>query len=95
MKRKTLLILSTMSFAANQLFAQEMFGDFAKNMQDEVEGYFPYVIAVIFVISALFNMGKFFGEDRDVKKGISNILLFVGGTLLVMGAYKYLTGMTL
>ena len=93
--RKKITLLLTLSFAANRLFAQEMFGSFAKDLKAEVEEYFPYVIAIVFIVSGLFNLGKFFGEERDYKKGITNILLYVGATLLLMGAYKYLSGLSL
>jgi len=95
MKTKLILMLSGLTMAAQNVFAQDMFGSFATDMQQEVESLFPVIIILVFIISGLFNLGKFFGENRDVKQGISNIVLYVGGTLLLMGVYKYLSGLSL
>lgn len=96
MKTKLILSFFTVTLVTKNAFAQtEMFGSFAKDMQQEIEGLFPYILGLVFIISALFNSGKFFGEDRDIKKGITNILIFVGGALLIMGIYKYVTSLTL
>lgn len=89
MKKKIIAVLSVLS--AKMAAAQSMFGSFAKDLQSEIESYFPIILAVVFIVAALFNMGKFFGEDRDWKKGITNIVLYVGAALLVMGAYSFLS----
>lgn len=95
MKKKLILAASFCALSVNRLFAQDMFGSFAKDMKAEVEDYFPTIVGIVFVVSALFNLGKFFGEHRDIKQGISNILIFVGGVCLVMGVYHYLSGTSL
>jgi len=98
MKRKTCFAAIAAWFVSVKTFAQSssnMFGDSVQNFQNEIEGYFPLIVGIVFIISALFNMGKFFGEDRDIKKGVTNILIYVGATLIVMGAYKFLAGQSI
>lgn len=92
---KKFLYTAILLVSSKTLSAQNMFGNFASDIKTEVESYFPIIVGIVFIVSALFNLGKFFGEDRDIKKGVTNIVIFVGGTLLVMGAYKFLSGQSL
>ena len=57
--------------------------------------YFYIILSLVFIVCALFNLGHFFGENRDVKKGITNILIYVGGAAMIVGVYSYLSGMSL
>lgn len=72
-----------------------MFGNFANSLKSEVENLFPIIISLIFVVCALFNLGHFFGENRDIKKAITNMVLYVGGAAMIMGVYAYLSSMSL
>lgn len=56
-----------------------------------VKPLFPYVIAISFVIGALFNLGKIQSkEDRDVKGFVVGILWFIGGALGIMALVTWL-----
>ncbi|MFS4418574.1 hypothetical protein ACKWCC_17835 [Maribacter sp. 2307ULW6-5] len=51
---------------------------------------FPIVLGIIFLIGFLFNAGHFFGENADLKKGITRILVFVLIAGAVVGIFTYL-----
>ena len=50
------------------------------------------VLGVIFLIGFLFNAGHFFGENADLKKGITRVLVFVLIAGAVVGIFTYLIG---
>ncbi|MGL5919433.1 MAG: hypothetical protein ACRCZQ_02885 [Bacteroidales bacterium] len=92
---KKILLSVAMLMFANQMFAQRIFGNFASEIESEVKTLFPIIIVVVFIICAFFNLPHFFGENRDVKKGISNIILYVGGVTLIGGVVTYLSSMSI
>jgi hypothetical protein len=47
-------------------------------------------LGVIFLIGFLFNAGHFFGENADLKKGITRVLVFVLIAGAVVGIFTYL-----
>ena len=49
-------------------------------------------IRTIFLIGFLFNAGHFFGENSDLKKGITRVLVFVLIAGAVVGIFTYLIG---
>jgi hypothetical protein len=53
---------------------------------------FPILLGVIFLIGFLFNAGHFFGENADLKKGITRVLVFVLIAGAVVGIFTYLIG---
>lgn len=63
----------------------------ANDISDTVRGIFPILLGVVFLVGFLMNAGHFFGENSDIKKGISRVLVFVliGGA--VVGIFTYLT----
>ncbi len=94
--KKLILSAAILMGTAIRVSAQsKVFGNFASQLQSEVETLFPIILSIVFIICALFNMGNFFGENRDIKKGITNIILYVGGTFLIIGVYTYLTSISL
>lgn len=54
---------------------------------------FPIVLGVIFLVGFLFNAGHFFGENSDLKKGITRVLVFVLIAGAVVGIFSYLITM--
>lgn len=54
---------------------------------------FPIVLGVIFLVGFLFNAGHFFGENSDLKKGITSVLVFVLIAGAVVGIFSYLITM--
>lgn len=91
MKKKYLFL----TFAAlTSLTASAQIGGIdqtANEISDTVRAIFPILLGVVFLVGFLMNAGNFFGENADIKKGISRVLIFVliGGA--VVGIFTYLT----
>ena len=82
------LFLSMISFP---LFAQ--IGGIENSVNDVAETIrtiFPILLGVIFLVGFLFNAGHFFGENADLKKGITRVLVFVLIAGAVVGIFTYL-----
>ena len=86
----TFIFLSLLSFPA---FAQiGGIEDSVADMADTVRAVFPIILGVIFLVGFLFNAGHFFGENADLKKGITRVLVFVLIAGAVVGIFTYLIG---
>ena len=57
-----------------------------------IRAIFPIILGVIFLVGFLFNAGHFFGENSDLKKGITRVLVFVLIAGAVVGIFTYLIG---
>ncbi|MDX1769609.1 MAG: hypothetical protein R3294_16270 [Arenibacter troitsensis] len=62
------------------------------DVSDTIRTVFPIILGVIFLIGFLFNAGHFFGENADLKKGITRVLVFVLIAGAVVGIFTYLIG---
>ena len=83
----TLLLL----LITNSLFAQiGGIEDSVNDVSDTIRTIFPIILGVIFLIGFLFNAGHFFGENADLKKGITRVLVFVLIAGAVVGIFSYL-----
>jgi len=60
-----------------------------------IKPYFPVVAAIVFIVGVLMNLGKFFGENRDIKSGITSIFIYLGVLFVVAGLYVVIRNMTL
>lgn len=90
------ILLSTGFFALSKLmYAGQIFGNFGDDIKQEIEDLWPLIVGVVFVVCCLFNLGNFFGENRDAKKGLANILIYVGAVIAIGYVYKYLQGVSL
>ncbi|MDN3594376.1 hypothetical protein [Zunongwangia endophytica] len=67
--------------------------DSVAEISDTIRAIFPILLGVIFLVGFLFNAGHFFGENADLKKGISRVLVFVLITGAVVGIFTYLISM--
>ncbi|PCE63145.1 hypothetical protein B7P33_17205 [Sediminicola luteus] len=67
--------------------------DSVGEISDTVRVIFPIILGVIFLIGFLFNAGHFFGENSDIKKGITRVLVFVLLAGAVVGIFTYLIGL--
>ena len=81
----TFLLISASSFA--QIGGIE---DSVNDVSDTIRTIFPIILGVIFLIGFLFNAGHFFGENADLKKGITRVLVFVLIAGAVVGIFTYL-----
>ncbi|MFD0991129.1 hypothetical protein ACFQ1R_13560 [Mariniflexile jejuense] len=82
-----LLLVSTSIFA--QIGGIE---DSVNDVSDTIRTIFPIILGVIFLVGFLFNAGHFFGENADLKKGITRVLVFVLIAGAVVGIFTYLIG---
>ncbi|WP_034045997.1 hypothetical protein [Wocania ichthyoenteri] len=80
-----LLLVSISTFA--QIGGIE---DSVNDVSDTIRSIFPIILGVIFLIGFLFNAGHFFGENADLKKGITRVLVFVLIAGAVVGIFTYL-----
>jgi hypothetical protein len=60
------------------------------SISDTIRVVFPILLGVIFLVGFLFNAGHFFGENADLKKGITRVLVFVLIAGAVVGIFTYL-----
>ncbi|MFV8282597.1 hypothetical protein ACNKXS_13690 [Christiangramia marina] len=80
-----LLLLSSPIFA--QIGGIE---DSVNDVSNTIRSIFPIILGVIFLVGFLFNAGHFFGENADLKKGITRVLVFVLIAGAVVGIFTYL-----
>ena len=66
--------------------------DSVADIADTIRSVFPIILGVIFLVGFLFNAGHFFGENADLKKGITRVLVFVLIAGAVVGIFTYLIG---
>jgi hypothetical protein len=64
--------------------------DSVNQISDTIRAIFPIILGVIFLIGFLFNAGHFFGQNADLKKGITRVLVFVLIAGAVVGIFTYL-----
>ena len=81
----SLFLVSMSSFA--QIGGIE---DSVNDVSDTIRTIFPILLGVIFLVGFLFNAGHFFGENADLKKGITRVLVFVLIAGAVVGIFTYL-----
>ena len=84
-----LLLLMTTGSTYAQIGGIE---DSVNDVSDTIRTIFPIILGVIFLIGFLFNAGHFFGENSDLKKGITRVLVFVLIAGAVVGIFTYLIG---
>ncbi|GAA3573305.1 hypothetical protein [Snuella lapsa] len=91
--KKVLYLTSLLILIANPLFAQiGGIEDSVNDISDTIRAIFPIILGVIFLVGFLFNAGHFFGENADLKKGITRVLVFVLIAGAVVGIFTYLIG---
>ena len=91
--KKSLYLASVISLVSSPLFAQ--IGGIEQSVDDvsnTIRTIFPIILGVIFLVGFLFNAGHFFGENADLKKGITRVLVFVLIAGAVVGIFTYLIG---
>ncbi|AWX44784.1 hypothetical protein HME9304_01789 [Flagellimonas maritima] len=82
------LLASTPIFAMVDLGIKEA----AQNLLDEVKDSAPVIIGLIFLVAALFNIGKITGGDRDYKGFFISIGLWILGVVMVGAIFNFLVG---
>lgn len=92
---KKIFISALMMMSAKGLFAQRIFGSFANDMELEVKVIYPSIVGLVFLVSFLFQLDKFFGDKKDIKGGFSNIIIYVGAVTVGGAVYLYLKSMSI
>lgn len=91
--KKTVVFIWVMLLTGIPAFAQiGGIEDSVNDISDTVRSIFPLLLGVIFLVGFLFNAGHFFGENADLKKGITRVLVFVLIAGAVVGIFTYLIG---
>lgn len=91
--KKSHYLASFLSLLSTSLFAQiGGIEDSVDDVSNTIRTIFPIILGVIFLIGFLFNAGHFFGENADLKKGITRVLVFVLIAGAVVGIFTYLIG---
>ncbi|HHC78884.1 MAG TPA: hypothetical protein ENK46_03310 [Flavobacteriia bacterium] len=91
--KKTMYLTTFAALLTNTLFAQiGGIEQSVNDVSDTIRAIFPLLLGVIFLIGFLFNAGHFFGENADLKKGITRVLVFVLIAGAVVGIFTYLIG---
>ena len=89
--KKSIFILLTFLLTSASSFAQiGGIEDSVNDVSDTIRTIFPIILGVIFLVGFLFNAGHFFGENADLKKGITRVLVFVLIAGAVVGIFTYL-----
>tara|TARA_R110002096_G_scaffold430404_1_gene644191 strand:- start:123 stop:410 length:288 start_codon:yes stop_codon:yes gene_type:complete len=89
--KKTMYVTFLSLLISNAIFAQiGGIEDSVNDVSDTIRTIFPIILGVIFLIGFLFNAGHFFGENADLKKGITRVLVFVLIAGAVVGIFTYL-----
>lgn len=89
--KKSIYLATVVSLLSTSLFAQiGGIEDSVNDVSDTIRSIFPIILGVIFLIGFLFNAGHFFGENSDLKKGITRVLVFVLIAGAVVGIFSYL-----
>lgn len=72
------------------------FVDAVTEIRDEwLRPAYPIIAGAVFIVGAVMNLGKFFGENRDVKQGATNIIIYLGATLVIVGVFEAITAITM
>lgn len=72
------------------------FVDTVTTIRDEwIRPAYPVVAGVVFLVGVFMNLGKFFGENRDIKQGAVNIIVFMGAVLVIVGVFEAITAVTI
>jgi amino acid transporter len=89
--KKSIFMLLAMLLISISSFAQiGGIEDSVNDVSDTIRSIFPIILGVIFLVGFLFNAGHFFGENADLKKGITRVLVFVLIAGAVVGIFTYL-----
>ena len=89
--KKSIFVLLTFLMTSASSFAQiGGIEDSVNDVSDTIRTIFPIILGVIFLVGFLFNAGHFFGENADLKKGITRVLVFVLIAGAVVGIFTYL-----
>ncbi|MDT0690918.1 hypothetical protein RM549_14060 [Salegentibacter sp. F188] len=92
--KKSIYLTTLLSMISTSIFAQiGGIENSVNEISDTIRIVFPILLGVIFLVGFLFNAGHFFGENTDLKKGVTRVLVFVLIAGVVVGIFTYLISM--
>ncbi len=92
--KKSIYLTTLLTLVSTSLFAQiGGIENSVNEISDTIRIVFPILLGVIFLVGFLFNAGHFFGENSDLKKGVTRVLVFVLIAGVVVGIFTYLITM--
>jgi hypothetical protein len=90
MKKSVFVLIAFLMTSASSFAQIGGIEDSVNDVSDTIRTIFPIILGVIFLVGFLFNAGHFFGENADLKKGITRVLVFVLIAGAVVGIFTYL-----
>ena len=90
MKKSIFMLLAMLLISISSCAQIGGIEDSVNDVSDTIRSIFPIILGVIFLVGFLFNAGHFFGENADLKKGITRVLVFVLIAGAVVGIFTYL-----
>lgn len=92
--RQTLLV--AMLLTSSPIFAMVDLGikEAAQDLLDQVKEAAPYIIGLVFLVAAVFNIGKITGGDRDYKGFFVGIGLWILGVVMLGAIFNFLVSYT-
>jgi len=89
--KQSTILLAVMLMASVNMSAQTLgLEQASENFWDEVKGSAKFILAGIFLISIIFNIGKIIGNDRDYKGFFAGVGMFFFGLILVVAVIGYI-----
>tara|TARA_R110002050_G_scaffold279316_1_gene425855 strand:- start:2 stop:292 length:291 start_codon:yes stop_codon:yes gene_type:complete len=90
--KKSILSLGLILFVISPILAQQNLGleQGAESLWDEVKGAAVYILAAVFLVSAIANSGKLTGENRDYMGFFRGILLWFAAITIIGGVITYI-----
>lgn len=94
--KKISLIFTCLFLFSVSIFAQNQFISSLNDLMNNwIRPAYPILAGIVFIVGALMNFGHFFGETRDVKKGVSNILLYLGVAVVIGGIFEAIISLSI
>ncbi|TXN37705.1 hypothetical protein FVB32_05300 [Flagellimonas hymeniacidonis] len=89
------LTLGVFLLSSSQIFAMNVAMNLGikalvDDLWTEVKDAAPIILAIIFIIGILLNIGKLLGDNRDYKGFLTSVFLFFGGISIIGGVVSYI-----
>ncbi len=93
--RKKLILFAVLIIASYSASANA-FVEAMTDLRDEwIRPAYPIVAGIVFLVGIFMNLGRLFGENRDIKQAVTNILIYLGVTLTVVGVYEAISAIAI
>lgn len=93
--RKKLMMLAAMTLMVTAAHANAFVDVVTEIRDDWLRPTYPVIAGVVFLVGVFMNLGKFFGENRDIKQGAVNIIVYMGAVLVIVGVFEAITSVSI